>query len=251
VLTIGSLFSGIGGLEMGLERAGLGPTRWQCEKDPDALAVLSWHWPHARRFRDVELLSRSHGESCDGGWDCSCEDPIEPVDIMCGGFPCQDLSAANVVSRPGLKGDRSGLWRSFFGAVDYMRPSWVVVENVGSHWREWVPVVRRDLQRSGYASVPLALSPAELGYPHHRDRVFVVAYAHGHGEPLRAVHATMASVRENGGRAGAGARRQSAEVVSRADGFPAGLARLPGNAVVVDVAEHIGRGIAAVHRSNT
>jgi hypothetical protein len=91
---------------------------------------------------------------------------------MCGGFPCQDLSAANVVSRPGLKGDRSGLWRSFFGAVDYMRPSWVVVENVGSHWREWVPVVRRDLQRSGYASVPLALSPAELGYWRDDRRAF-------------------------------------------------------------------------------
>jgi len=245
-VTIGSLFSGIGGLELGLERAGLGPVVWQCEPDADARAVLSWHWHRVQIFRDVRELDRYHGDWCRGGWDCECEDPIEPVDVMCGGFPCQDLSSANVVCRTGLAGPRSGLWRSYLGAIEYVRPSWVVVENVGSSWREWVPVVRRDLCRSGYSSVPLALSPAELGYPHHRDRVFVVAYAHGQGEPLRAVHATMASVREAAGRDGSRTRASCAEAVARANGLPAGLARLPGNAVVPDVAFHIGRGIKQV-----
>jgi len=245
-MTIGSLFSGIGGLELGLERAGLGPVVWQSEPDADARAVLSWHWPRARLFRDVHELARSHGDWCAGGWDCECEDPIEPVDVMCGGFPCQDLSTANVVARTGLSGQRSGLWRAYLAAIEYVKPSWVVVENVGANWRSWVPIVRCDLQRVGYASVPVALSPAELGYPHHRDRVFVVAYAHGDSEPLRAVHATMASVREAAGRDGAGVRASCAEALACPDGLPAHLARLPGNAVAPDVAFHIGRGIAAV-----
>lgn len=245
-MSIGSLFSGVGGLELGLERAGLGPVVWQAESDPDAMAVLAWHWPRARRFRDVRELVRTHAVDCDGGWDCACDDAIEPVDVICGGFPCQDLSSANVVDRSGLDGARSGLWSSFRDVVDFMRPSWVVVENVGSVWREWVPVVRGDLRRVGYASVPVALSPAELGYPHHRDRVFVVAYAHGDREPLRAVHATLARVRADAGRVGAGVRASCTEALARADGFPAGLARLPGNAVVPDVSEFIGHGIREV-----
>lgn len=251
-MPIGSLFSGIGGLELGLERAGLGPVVWQAESDPDARAVLAWHWPKARRFNDVRELDRCHDPACEMGWGCDCPpgEDVEPVDIVCGGFPCQDLSSANVVARSGLEGARSGLWSAFCGVVAFVRPDWVVVENVGSAWREWVPVVRGDLGREGYSSVPLRLSPAELGFPHHRDRVFVVAYAHGESESLRAVHAAMAGLREDAGRAGNSARLACHEAVARPDGLPAGLARLPGNAVVPAVAERIGRGILAVAKGD-
>ena len=252
MLTIGSLFSGIGGLELGLERAGLGPTLWQAERDVDARAVLAWHWPKARRFKDVRELDRCHSPECETGWGCDCPsgEDVEPVNIICGGFPCQDLSSANVAGRVGLDGARSGLWSVFCGVVAFARPDWVVVENVGSAWREWVPVVRGDLGREGYSSVPLRVSPAELGFLHHRDRVFIVAYAHGDREPLCAVHAAMAGIPADAGRARERSRLACHEAVARRDGLPAGLARLPGNAVVPAVAELIGRGIATVHRSN-
>lgn len=77
MLTIGSLFSGIGGLEMGLERAGLGPVLWQAEREPYCLRVLARHWPDARRFNDVREVTRGNAGH---------------VDLVCGGFPCQPVS---------------------------------------------------------------------------------------------------------------------------------------------------------------
>lgn len=229
-MKIGSLFSGIGGLERGLELAGLGHVVWQAESSSDARQVLAEHWPLAHRFHDVREVRHGRAES---------------VDLICGGFPCQDLSTANVVDRSGLDGERSGLWTEFDRVVGELRPRWVVVENVGSNgaWREWLPVVRSDLHRRGYASVPMALSTAELGYPHHRDRVFVLAHAHGEGQPLRAVHAAMARVLEDRGRLGEGVRRACAAALACPDGLPARLARLPGNAVAPAAGYVIGLGI--------
>lgn len=226
-MTIGSLFSGIGGLERGLELAGLGPVLWQAECDANALAVLAHHYPAAHRFTDVHEVTHVTAAR---------------VDVLCGGFPCQGLSTANF-TRQRLADPRSGLWREFARIVRELAPTWVVVENVGATWRDWVPVVRADLARDGYASVPLALSTADLGAPHHRDRVFVLAHANGDGECVRAVDATLSRVREDSGRAGAGVRAEVAAAVARDDGLPAGLARLPGNAVAPFVAEAIGWGI--------
>ena len=72
ILTIGSLFSGIGGLELGLEWAGHGPVLWQVEQDPWCRSVLAQHWPHAERHDDVKTASGRHDEQCDLGWDCTC-----------------------------------------------------------------------------------------------------------------------------------------------------------------------------------
>ena len=229
-MSVGSLFSGVGGLELGLERAGLGPVLWQAESDATAREVLAAHWPEARRYTDVRSVTRE----------------ADRVDLLCGGFPCQDLSSANVTGRARLDGARSGLWCEFARVVGELQPRWVVVENVGKVWRDWVPTVRGDLAGLGYASVPLAVSASDAGAPHHRDRIFVVAHADGDGERVRAVHAEVAGLRAAPAGARGRHRRACAAAVARTDGLPAGLARLPGNAVHVGAAEVIGRAIASV-----
>src|SRR5215831_9611163 len=112
MLTVGSLFSGIGGFDLGLERAGL-RTAWFCESDPYCRRVLAKHWPGVPIHPDVRGLR---------GVD------VEPVDILCGGFPCTDLSVAG--RGAGLTSERSGLWFEFGRLIRELRPRYVVVENV-------------------------------------------------------------------------------------------------------------------------
>lgn len=166
---IGSLFSGIGGLELGLEWAGLGPVLWQCELDAFRRSVLARHWPEAVRYDDVR-----------------CLDPaaLAPVDLVCGGFPCQDVSSAG--KRAGLAGARSGLWYEFARIVAGIRPAWVVVENVASGAKLWVDAVCGDLGRLGYATLPVPVAASDCGAWHRRRRVFVVAHARHHDAVVQA-----------------------------------------------------------------
>lgn len=114
-----------------------------------------------------------------------------PVDIICGGFPCQDVSSAG--KRAGLAGARSGLWFEYLRIVSELQPSWVVVENVASGARAWVDVVVEGLEQLGYACLPVPLAAADVGAPHERARVFIVAAnAHAQGEPSRSQHAEVA-----------------------------------------------------------
>lgn len=108
-MTLGSLFSGIGGLELGLERALGCRTVWQVERDPYARHILARHWPEVERFDDVRTVGQHN---------------LTPVDLLCGGFPCQDLSAAG--KGAGLEGARSGLWYEMRRIIDELRPTWVV-----------------------------------------------------------------------------------------------------------------------------
>lgn len=156
-MTIGSLFSGIGGLELGLEWAGLGPTLWQVESDPKCRAVLAAHWPEVERHDDVRTVGAAN---------------LVPVDLVVGGFPCQDVSAAG--KGAGLAGARSGLWYEFARVVAECRPRFVVVENV-ANGIAWVDAIRGTLGRLGYASLPVPLAASDVGAPHERARVFVVA----------------------------------------------------------------------------
>ena len=157
-MRIGSLFSGIGGLELGLERAGLGRTVWQVERSAFCRWVLRSHWPGAVQHDDVRTVGRAN---------------LAPVDLICGGFPCQDLSSAG--KGAGLAGARSGLWYHMERVINEIEPGWVVVENVASGWRRWLPVVRRRLWALGYAALPLRLRASDVGARHQRARVFVVA----------------------------------------------------------------------------
>jgi hypothetical protein len=160
VITIGSLFSGIGGLELGLELA-IPSARviWQCERAAFPRAILEDRYPGVRIYRDVRDI------------DARAARP----DLICGGFPCQDVSVAG--EGAGLSGERSGLWWQFRRIVRQLRPEVVFIENVHAGWRRWLPIVRRTLWRIGYASLPLRVLAADVGAPHKRARTFVLAYA--------------------------------------------------------------------------
>ena len=156
-MTCGDLFAGIGGMSLGLERAGF-TVRWQVETEPYCENILARHWPTVPRRRDVRLA---------GGHN------LEPVDLIAGGFPCQDISAAG--RGAGLEhGHRSGLWREFARIVRELRPSWVLVENVPALRRRGADTVLSDLEAAGYACWPLVVGARHVGAPHRRDRVWIV-----------------------------------------------------------------------------
>lgn len=157
---IGSLFSGIGGLERGLERAGLGSVAWQVEIDPFCRGVLARHWPEAVRHEDVRAVGAA---------------VLPRVSVICGGFPCQDVSVAG--RGAGLAGARSGLWFEFLRIVSELRPRGVVIENVAGLVRRGLDTVIAGLAALGYSMEATRLRASDLGAPHHRERLFVLAYA--------------------------------------------------------------------------
>jgi DNA (cytosine-5)-methyltransferase 1 len=207
-----------------------------CEQLSSRQRLLSRRWPGVPIYPDVRELA--------GFW-------IWP-DLVCGGFPCQDLSRAG--RRAGLNGSRSGLWREFVRVVSESEPSWVVMENIHQGWREWVPVVRQALHELRYASVPLQMRAVDFGLPHRRSRVFVVAHAgrehlqqqRGWSRgPSRESALLLAQLGE-AWRASRPSKGIAFPRVGRAgDGLPDRLDRLSGlgNAIVPGCAEFIGRWI--------
>ena len=225
-MRIGSLFSGIGGLELGLEWAGLGETVWQVEIDPFCRSRLAKHWPSVKRYEDVKAIG-----SCD----------LCPVDLICGGFPCQDISSAG--KRAGLAGARSGLWFEYLRIVSELRPAWVVVENVASGADVWVDTVHAGLAERGYVCFSIPLSAADVGAPHIRERVFVLArHTDAHPQSMGAEHAQVERMSRASDTFPGWANYPDLSVV---DGLPCELAAL-GNAVVPACAEVIGHVIRLI-----
>lgn len=160
-LTIGSLFSGIGGLELGLERTGRFKTIWQCEIEPYPSAVLKKNFPGVPNLGDITKIKWSH---------------VEKPDMLCGGFPCQDISVAG--KRKGIEnGKRSGLWKEFSKAIRALRPKYVLIENVPNIVNLGLDIVLADLAKTGYDADWCCLSAAEVGACHKRERLFVFAHA--------------------------------------------------------------------------
>lgn len=157
-MNILSLFSGIGGLELGLEWAGLGVTRWQVEQDAFARQVLAHHWPEAQRFEDVREVTGDDFTGCD---------------VICGGFPCQDIST--VGKGAGIDGERSGLWSEYARLVRELRPRLVIVENVAALAIRGLDRVLGDLAALGYDAEWEIVSARDAGAPHLRRRLFIVA----------------------------------------------------------------------------
>lgn len=157
-----SLFAGIGGMELGLERAGLRCVA-QVEIDDYATRVLQKHWPDVPKFRDVRDVGAHN---------------LPSADLICGGFPCQDIS--NAGKRAGITGERSGLWSEFARVIRELRPRYVLVENVAALLHRGLDVVLGDLAACGYDAEWQCIPAAAVGAPHRRDRLFVVAYAEEH-----------------------------------------------------------------------
>lgn len=168
-LAIGSLFSGIGGLELGLEWAGVGATAWQVERDPWARSVLAKHWPDVPRYDDVRTVTAA---------------TVSPVEVLCGGFPCQDLSFAG--KGAGLGGARSGLFFEVMRIADELGPRWIVLENVAAILSRGLDVVLGRLAESGYDAWWDCVPASACGAMHRRDRWFLVGYASGNGGAGRA-----------------------------------------------------------------
>jgi DNA (cytosine-5)-methyltransferase 1 len=163
-LTVGSLFSGIGGIDLGLERAGMRVV-WQSEVDPYCCRVLAKHWPDVPNLGDVKLID----------WE-----QVERVDLICGGYPCQPFSVAG---RQRGDEDSRHLWPWMLDAIRVLRPRYALLENVPGHLALGFGRVLGDLAEVGYDATWDCIPAAAVGAPHLRDRVFVVAYPDGEGEP--------------------------------------------------------------------
>ena len=159
MLTVGSLFSGIGGFELGLERTGGFKTAWQCEKDEFCLKVLAKHWPDVKRFTDIKEMG--------------IEENIPYIDVICGGFPCQDISCAG--KGAGIHAERSGLWWEMLRIVRLVRPRYVLVENVAALLNMGPDEVLGSLAEIGYDAEWSCLRASDFGAPHRRERIFIVA----------------------------------------------------------------------------
>ncbi len=162
MLTVGSLFSGIGGIDLGLERAGF-DVRWQVEIDEYAIRVLEKFWPETRRYRDVRDLSGS---------------TLEAVDCIFGGFPCQPVSVAG---KRKAQDDPRWLWPEYARLVDEIRPRYVVVENVSGIYTAGLSDVVSDLASLGFDAEWHSVPATAFGAPHVRERLVLVAVASGSG----------------------------------------------------------------------
>ncbi len=161
-LKVASFFSGIGGLELGLERAGCTVT-FQCEAKPFCLTILQQHWPQIPRSTDIRKVKN---------------EDIPDSDIWTAGFPCQDLSLARMGTRSGLRGSQSGLFHDFMRLVGRGLPRTIVLENVhgllSSHGGRDFTIVLKALDQLGYGVAWRVLNSKDFGVPQQRRRVFVV-----------------------------------------------------------------------------
>jgi len=165
-LTVGSLFSGIGGIDLGLERAGHRIV-WHSEIDKYATRVLAKWWPNVPNLGDITKIKWNPKEHY--------------VDIIAGGYPCQPFSTAG--KRKG-KEDPRHLWPYFLNAIRTIRPRYALMENVRGHLTLGFGDVLADLAACGYSAEWQIIPASSVGAPHRRDRLFIVAYSSfigGHG----------------------------------------------------------------------
>ncbi len=231
--TFGSLFSGIGGLDLGLQRAGW-HCHWQIEKNDFRRSILARHWPSVNRYSDIREVDF---------------DDVEPVDLIAGGFPCQPVSSAG---KRQAQDDERWLWPEFARAIRALRPRFALIENVAGLLQRGFGDVLSDLAASGYDAEWQMLPACAFGAPHTRQRIWIVAYPHcercGAGSYIRASEALVFGRRiayqlyEARGTS----HHWSIEpgMVRMVHGFSNGMGRYVsalGDSVVPELAEFIGR----------
>ncbi len=161
-----SLFAGIGGFDIGLEAAGC-TTVGQVEIEDYPTSILEKHWPKVKRWRDICTVSANDIRRTIGGG----------IDLICGGFPCQDISSAG--EGEGLSGARSGLWREMWRLIRDLRPAGVFVENSPTLRTRGADRILAGLEALNYTAWPMVVEAAHAGAGHHRARTVIVAYANG------------------------------------------------------------------------
>jgi DNA (cytosine-5)-methyltransferase 1 len=214
-ITVGSLFSGIGGLDLGLERAGM-EIRWQVENNGYCSRILEKHWPGIKRYGDIRSIDWSS---------------VERVDLVCGGFPCQPVSNAGK-----QKGDRDPrwLWPEFVRCLCEVQPGYAVVENVpgllSAQGGRLAGKVFGDLAGLGYDAQWGIVSASDVGAPHLRRRVFILAYAQRLGLPRPSIPIFQRESREEN----AYARREGAEMADSEGSGVVGRDGFTGDATFLD-----------------
>ncbi len=157
-MTVGDLFSGIGGFSYGLELAGGFETKWFVENDPFCNKILAKHWPNVKRYGDIKDVGKAN---------------LEPVDLICGGFPCQPFSVAG--KRKGKEDDRF-LWPEMLRVISELRPRWVIGENVPGIVGVVLDQVLSEMESIGYEVQPLIIPACAVNAPHRRSRVWIIAH---------------------------------------------------------------------------
>lgn len=171
-MKVGSLFSGVGCGDLGLEWAGF-EHAWFCEVNEYAREVLGLRWPGKPIYGDIKEVDFT---------------AVEPVDVLAGGFPCQDISTAGTGA--GIKGERSGLWSEFARAIAEIRPRYALIENSPALVTRGLGVVLSDLAALRYDAEWHCIPASAFGAPHKRDRIWIVAYTQcpERGTQLEACH---------------------------------------------------------------
>lgn len=234
-MRFGSLFSGIGAMDLGLERAGM-KCAWQVEIDDYCRRILCKRWPEVPKFEDVKEVG-SHN--------------LPTVDLIAGGFPCQPHSLAG---KRMASSDERDLWGEFYRIICEVKPQWVLAENVAgllsSEKGRFFGGVLRDLAEAGYDAEWHVLPAAAVGAPHIRDRVYILAYPTGVGLERGVFSKTSWEVQTKATRYSlrVGSSWEDAPEIPRV-GYGASdwvdRLRCLGNAVVPAVVAEIGRAIMA------
>jgi len=237
-LKVLDLFSGIGGFSLGLERTGGFETVAFCEIEEFPRKVLAKHWPNVPCYRDVRELTGAK-LAADG----------IAVDVITGGFPCQDISACG--SGEGLDGERSGLWFEFARLIREIRPKFVILEN-SPNLLDWLGEILETMAEVGLDAEWDCIPAGAVGAPHFRDRIWVVAHPScqrfsGSREYIKSIHQTPEAYRQADKLKRAFCEGNLPYVCGGHDGVPAYVDKdavmSGGNAVVPQIPELIGRAI--------
>jgi DNA (cytosine-5)-methyltransferase 1 len=268
-LRVLDLFSGIGGFSLGLERAGMKTVAF-CEIEEFPRKVLKKHWPEVPVYQDVTKLCRRiydcEPENEDGEVICPrcnvdfghCDcigtdqflDEVGPVDVICGGFPCQPYSIAGEGhgKRLGEKDNRA-LWPEYHRIIEELRPSWVIGENVIGIVPMALDNVLADLEGMGYSTRAFDIPASAVGAEHERRRIWIIAHDSSFGgkgngaNPVQGFREIQG--REDGGRCAPILRRPAIPqpyLCRAGNGISERLDAI-GNAVVPQIPELIGRAI--------
>lgn len=231
------LFSGIGGFSLGLERAGMETVAF-CEIDPYCQRVLAKHWPGVKIHDDITKLN---GKQYAGA-----------IDVICGGFPCQDISVGhNWTEAKGIEGKRSGLWWEYHRIIRETAPKFIIIENVAALRTRGLGRVLQSLDEIGYVGEWHVIPGTAVGAEHRRERVWIIAHhqsirmerlwPEGFIKPQSLAEPLLPL------RNGDGQWEIEPDLRRSDDGIPAGLATLElhaiGNSILPQMAEAIGKGI--------